>query len=491
MPDSNSSSFKLDSSWFNRYAKINYSVDEWYIAISRRARACRIFDNYFRIKGSETPFPLLGYAGNSKYHKCELIRTLGKQPSDREYMAHILLQPYYQQGLITVDIANKLRYKYSRSDEDIRNLVRIITRAISKRENIDNNNTESAEKILELHEINNVNFDIISSDLTLKIFNPEPYIEELKLRCSDNYTLIDIEEKIKSGKILTILSSDDFYPDITDIINIKMPLSQREEKSFINLTFPVSDFSIFNMFSRYTGDSDKLIQEVSKYLSEGSECLVKRLREEFITDDSLNDNASPTSLLIEDLKTFGWNKTIDSNGALSLSRAVCSIDLTIPEEEILYNFRLWLNQYTQPTHTDTENNTLRSKDDSDLKNKKLTEERIERKTTTRSKNIERLEMEIKKLNKKHTDIVNTILNFEKRYLLCFLDFTILSLLNENLSYNDINNNHIHNQVIDKDQKKMYFNLVRKAMDKTFIKELQLEINSDKHAQYRDLNIERH
>lgn len=482
--------FKPNSSWFNRYAEINYSIAEWYIAISRRLEACKIFDHYFRPegKGGTAKFPMLGHAGNGKYCQDEFLSTLGKKLDDRVYQAHVLLQPYYRHGIITGDVANELRDKFSHSNDNLDELKKTIaTLAFNFSGTSDKISTKGMYD-LKLHETEKPKTQKFIDDLVLTITNFDSIVDSLKKEHSNYAILIDTTEQIKSGKILAIHPGDNDFLDL--IIFNTSPTQHKNCEPPSKLHSPVADFTIFNIIQARRWEPEEHVDIVLKLFTDnGPLDLVKQLREKLIvepTPDTFNndcpDNLTerpvlhatlPTNLLLDNLKTYGWDKKKGDNSVPELIRAVCSVDLMLSEEELIYNFYLWLKKYYQ------ESTKPPSKKNEDINTKD--QNQLDKKKTTKSKQIEELEKKIRVLRKNNLCLMTTLVDFEKRNLLCYLDFTIISLLNDHSTTIDDNikrNNKVYKQISDPTQKDIYSKLIRKAMDKKFLQELKSDALSD-------------
>lgn len=490
--------FKPNSSWFNRYDEINYSIAEWYIAILRRIEACKIFDHYFRPegKGGTAKFPMLGHAGNGKYCQDEFLSTLGKQLDDRVYQVHVLLQPYYRHRIITGDVANELRNKFSHSNDSLDELKKTIATIAFKFSEASDETLTRGIYDLKLHETEKPKTQKFIDDLVLTITNFDSIVDSLKKEHSNYAILIETTEQIKSGKILAIHSSDNDFLD--SIIFNTSPTQHKNCEYSSKLHSPVADFTIFNIIQARRWEPEEHVDIVLKlFTSNGASDLAKQLSEEFVVEpvpDIFNNGCpenliempvlhatSPTNLLLDSLNTYGWDKKNGENNAPELIRAVCSVDLMLSEEELVYNFYLWLKKYYQENTKSLYNNERREENDKKESENKKEQNRIEKKKTTKSKQIEELERKIRVLRKNNLSLNTTLVDFERRNLLCYLDFTIISLLNDYSTTIDDNikrNNKVYKQISDPTQKDIYSKLIRKAMDKKFLQELKSEALSD-------------
>lgn len=465
--------YELDTIWFKRYEDINYSIAQWYIALSRRLRACTIFDSYFHPAGktSAIPFPMLRHAGNGKYNVDKFFRTLKHSPDDRVFQVHALLQVYYQHNLITADVASRLRKKFSYSDEDYHSLRQKLHAILMVPENKNHGDSDSLSeevnsKKYQLHKTEKPKTQAFLYDLLLTMGTINTVVDELKIEYSDRVALKRIKEIIASGDILNI--SDEGLR----IIYTDAPYWQDDNtnKLYTSLAAPVSTFTVFNMVQARENEPDEHVQAVAQMLLEGEASFFsKQLKNEMLTEcqpEDLNQNSrpveqkilpanSPGYLLHDQLQTFGWGKSEDNDGISSstITRALCSVDLSCSTEDLIYCFSSWVRQQ-------------KALPASPVSRRVLTSDEIK-------KNITELKTTIKTLSNKTTRVIHRLDNYKYHNLLCYLDYTLLSLIEGQQPKipSRAKSNKLYKLITDKTQTEKYISLVRDAMSEESITDL--------------------
>lgn len=469
--------YELDTIWFKRYEDINYSIAQWYIALSRRLRACTIFDSYFHPTGktSAIPFPMLRHAGNGKYNVDKFFRTLNHSPDDRVFQVHALLQVYYRHNLISADVASRLRKKFSYSDEDYHSLRQKLHAILVVPENKNRGDSDSLpeevnSKKYQLHKTEKPKTQAFLDDLLLTIGTINTAVDELKIEYDDRVALKRIKEIIASGEILNIYNETD---EELRIIYTDAPFGEcgNTNETYTPVASPVSTFTVFDMIRARENEPDEHVQAVAQMLLEGEASFFsKQLKNEMLTEcqpEDLNQNSrpveqkilpanSPGYLLHDQLQTFGWGKSEDNDDVSSstITRALCSVDLSWSTEDLIYCFSSWVRQQ-------------KALPASPVSRRVLTSDEIK-------KNITILEATTDILSKKADQVIQRLERYKYYHLLCYLDYTLLSLIEGRLP--DIcphtkKNNDLCIRITDKTQTEKYISLVRDAMSEEHIKDL--------------------
>jgi chaperonin cofactor prefoldin len=462
---------ELDTIWFERYKNINYSIAQWYIALSRRLNACIIFDKYFDPTGktSTIPFPMLRHAGNGKYNVDKFLQTLNHSPDDRVFQVHAMLQVYYRHNLISADVASRLRKKFSHSDEDYHSLRQKLHAILMVPENKNHGDPlpeEVNSKKHQLHKTEKPKTQAFLDDLFLTMSTIDDAVDELKKVYDDRVVLKRIKEIVTSGEILNISDEE------LRIIYTDAPYWQDDNtnKLYTSLAAPVSTFTVFNMLQARENEPDEHVHAVAQMLLEGEASFFSRqLKNEMLTEcqpEDFNQNSRPVELKIlpanspgyllhDQLQTFGWGKSEDNDSISSsvITRALCSVDLSRSTEDLIYCFSSWVRQQ-------------KALPASPVSRRVLTSDEIK-------KNITELKTTIKTLSNKTTRVIHRLDDYKYYNLLCYLDYTLLSLIcgQHPKIPSRAKSNELYKLITDETQKEKYIRLVRDAMSKEHIEDL--------------------
>lgn len=412
----------LDDVWFERYQMLKYSLDDWYVAISRRFDVYNIFNEYFQQKDAEkrkSP-SVLSHTGNKKFNWDDFIAKQDDMPDDQIIQTHILLQIYVEHGCITSEIAIQLREEINHTTDSFCSFMKKMAAML-----VDISNKDSKSIIIQ--KINDIKYKIHESEtiktpafldkLLLTMNNLNAGTEEVKVRYFNKAKLADMKKQILSGSILDI---DDLS---RKIIYTDAPYGELyyEENNHSSFPGPIKTFTIFNMIQAREKESEEQVQAVIQMFSEGqSSFFTRHRRNEMITvtePDEFNSGhliekqilpfESKARELFEQLHFFGWGYSRNKNTStpVEIYRSVCSVDINESDRNLIYSFMRWIKH--QRGNTPGLNKRLNAREArvlvSDLQNT--------------LKNV--LDFE---------DIAKTLIECECQNLLCYLDYTILTLM---------------------------------------------------------------
>ena len=417
---------QLDDLWFKRYQKLEYSLADWYIAISKRLEIYKIFNEYFQQKDEKKrKSPLvLSHTGNKKFKWDDFITSQGNIPDDQILQIHVLLQVYLKHNGITTEIATQLRKDINQTPDTFRSFMNKMATMLVDMSSSDDSEAVIMNKIndikYQLHENESIKTPAFMDDLLLTMNNLKICTDELKIQHFNKAKLAFMKEQIRSGSILDI---DDTSRNII-YTNAPYGETYNEKNRHSSISRPVETFTIFNMIQARDKEPAEHVQAVIQMFSEGERSFFRNYMNEEIVTTTVPDEFNPgyfienrtqpseskSTQLYEKLHIFGWGYSISESiiEPVKIHRAVCSVNIEESNENILYSFMRWLK------HQEKNNPVV---------NKKINAREARILITDIQSSVERLKLDFGRIAQK-------IFECENQNLLCYLDYTILTFMLE-------------------------------------------------------------